>query len=222
MWIMFIRTVIVYVFVVFVIRIMGKRQIAQLQPFELVITVMIAEMATIPIEQLEIPLLKGVMPIVSLLLMHSLVSYTTLKSEYARGAICGKPSIVIDKGKIVQAEIKKLQINMNDLLEQLRCNDYHNIGDIEYAIFETNGEISIIPKKGKRSVECLDLGLEVKQEVIPITIILDGKLNKDNLKKAGRSEEWLKRQLKKENINRVEDVFFGYINTLEEFCIQKY
>ncbi|PHS34303.1 MAG: hypothetical protein COA82_07340 [Alkaliphilus sp.] len=222
MWIMFTRTVIVYLFVVLVVRIMGKRQVAQLQPFELVITIMIAEMATIPIEQTDIPLIKAIMPIVSLLLMHFLVSLLTLKSEYARGMICGKPSIVIDKGKIVQSEIKKLQLNMNDLLEQLRCKDYHNVDDVEYAIFETNGEISIIPKKDKKSVECADLGLETKQQVIPITIILDGKLNKDNLEKAKRNEDWLKKQLQKENIDRVEDVFFGYISTDKEFCMQKY
>ncbi|MCD5415075.1 MAG: DUF421 domain-containing protein [Clostridiales bacterium] len=222
MWIMFIRTIIVYSFVVFVIRIMGKRQIAQLQPFELVITIIIAEMATIPIEDPEISLLKGIMPIISLLLMHAFVSYVTLKSERARAVICGKPSIVIDRGMVVREEIKKLKINMNDLLEQLRCKDYHNIDDVEYAILETNGEISVIPKKEKRSVQCSDLGIKTNQEVMSITIILDGKLNKDNLIKSNKDLDWLNKQPKIKKVARIKDVFFAYISTSNEFFIQIY
>src|SRR6056297_2089962 len=140
MIIVFIRAILLYVFVLITIRIMGKGELAEMQPFELVIILMIAELAALPMEDLGTPLIDGFVAISTLLLLQLLISFITLKSEKARRFICGKPSILINKGKINEKEMKKLRININDLVEQLRAKDYPSVNDVEFAILETNGD----------------------------------------------------------------------------------
>jgi len=151
MLVMFFRALILYALVVTGIRIMGKRQVGELQPFELVVTIMIAELASVPMENTGTPLLNGIVPILALLLAEVFISYITLKSERARTIVCGSPSIVIQNGKIVQRELARLRYNVNDLLEQLREKNIVNVSDVEFAILETNGQLSVIPnlKKGR-------------------------------------------------------------------------
>ena len=213
MLIIFLRAFILYFLVVVVMRMMGKRQIAQMQPFELVITILIAELAATPMENSSIPLISGVIPILTLLSIQVLVSFISIKSEVFREIVCGKPSILINKGKIVQSEVRRLRINMNDLLEQLRSKDYPNVSDVEYAILETNGQLSIIPKPDKRQVNVSDLRIQTEMEELPITLIVDGKLIEKNLKRTGHKEVWINQQLKKANINKIEDAFFAFLST---------
>ena len=144
---------------------------------------MIADLAATPMEDMDIPLLNGVIPIVALLSIQVFASYFSLKSEKFRDFICGKPSILIHKGRIDQSEMHRLRININDLLEALRNKDFFNVSDIRYAILETNGQISIIPNADKRPVETADLGVAVEEEELPVTLITDGKLNDNKLKK---------------------------------------
>lgn len=221
MIIVFIRTLILYGLVVVVMRMMGKRQIAQMQPFELVIAIMIADLAATPMENTGIPLVNGVIPIFTLLSVQVIVSYLSLKSEPLREIICGKPSLLIDKGQIVQSEVKRLRINMNDLLEQLRGKDYPNVSDVEFAILETNGQVSVIPKAEKKNVTPKDLGLSPSAEELPISLIIDGILNKKNLEKTGHNFNWLKEQLKLNNINDLDEVFFAFMDTNKCFHLQK-
>ena len=213
MLIIFLRALILYFLVVVVMRMMGKRQIAQMQPFELVITILIAELAATPMENSSIPLISGVIPILTLLSIQVLVSFISIKSETFREIVCGKPSILISKGKIVQPEVRRLRINMNDLLEQLRSKDYPNLSEVEYAILETNGQLSIIPRADKRQVNVSDLNIEIDKEELPVTLIVDGKLSYKNLNKTGNNEEWIKRELQKHNISRIEDAFFAFLST---------
>lgn len=213
MLIIFFRAFILYFLVVLVIRMMGKRQIAQMQPFELVITILIAELAATPMENSAIPLISGVIPILTLLSIQVIVSFISIKSEIFREIVCGKPSILIDKGRIVQSEIRRLRINMNDLLEQLRSKDYPNLSDVEYAILETNGQLSILPKSHKRQVNVSDLNVKAEAEELPVTLIVDGKLVEKNLKKTGHNQDWLLMQLKKRNIDKIEDAFFAFLST---------
>ncbi|HHY05785.1 MAG TPA: DUF421 domain-containing protein, partial [Clostridia bacterium] len=131
-------------------RLMGKRQIGELQPFELVIAIMISELAAVPMADTEIPLLDGIIPILTLLLAQVSLAYLSLKNERARAVICGRPSILIEKGTIIESELRRLRINLNDLLEQLRVKNFTNIADIDYAILETNGQMSVIPKGTSR------------------------------------------------------------------------
>ncbi|QUH25508.1 DUF421 domain-containing protein [Serpentinicella alkaliphila] len=221
MIITFIRTLTLYFLVVVVMRMMGKRQIAQMQPFELVIAIMIADLAATPMENTGIPLLNGVVPIITLLSVQVIVSFISIKSEVVREIICGKPSILINRGKLVQSELRRLRINMNDLLEQLRGKDYPNLSDVEFAILETNGELSIIPKTSKRTVIVQDLNLKVQQEELPITVIVDGNLLYSNLQKTGRDEKWLHRELKKQGLESIKDTFFAFLSSEGEFFAQK-
>lgn len=221
MVIVFIRALILYLVVVIVMRMMGKRQVAQMQPFELVIMIMIADLAATPMEDIDIPLINGVVPIIALLSIQVLASYFSLKSEGFRDFICGKPSILIHKGRIDQSEMYRLRVNINDLLEALRNKDYFNISDVQYAILETNGQMSIIPKADKRPVETADIGIMVKEEELPVTLITDGKLNNNKLKKTGHDKKWLMDQLKKQNIDSIKDVFFASLSSDGSFYIQE-
>lgn len=217
----FIRALILYLVVVVVMRMMGKRQVAQMQPFELVIMIMIADLAVTPMEDIDIPLVNGVIPIVVLLSVQVLASYFSLKSEKFRDFICGKPSILIHKGRIDQSEMHRLRVNINDLLEALRSKNYFNVNDVQYAILETNGQISVIPKADKRPVETADLSVMVQEEELPITLISDGKLDNKKLRKSGYDKKWLMDQLGQQNINNVRDVFLASLSSDGSLYVQE-
>lgn len=223
MVVIFIRALLLYLVVIVIIRMMGKRQVAEMQPFELVITIMFADLATTPMENIGVPLIHGIIPIIVLLCVQVTISYFSLKSEGFRDFICGKPSILIHKGRIDQSELRRLRVSMNDLLEALRNKDYFNVSDIEYAILETNGQISVLPKANKRSITIGDLAMESRAdyEELPVTLIVDGQLNRSKLEKAGYDEGWLQEQLEKENIDRIENVFFAFISSDKNFYAQR-
>ena len=221
MIIVFIRGILLYILAVIAVRIMGKGELAEMQPFELVIIIMIAELAVLPLENLGVPLLNGFAAIAALLFMQTLISFITLKSEKARKIICGKPSILINKGKINQSEMKRLRININDLLEQLRIKSYPSINDVEYAILETNGELSIIPKPDKMPVTVGDLNLKTSYEGLPVSVIIDGSIKYDNLKKINLNEDWLKNQLKVKGIKNAKEVLFSFVDANKNIFIHK-
>ena len=151
MIITFIRSIILYIIVLVVMRLMGKREIGQLQPFELAISIMIADLASIPMSDSGIPITNGIIPILGLLVMHLIISIINMKSIKGRGIICGKPSILIYRGRIDEKVLKKERFTINELEERLRGNNIVNIGDVEYAILETNGQVTVIQKPDKRN-----------------------------------------------------------------------
>lgn len=208
-----IRTLILFAVVVVGLRLMGKRQIGQLQPYELVIVIMLSALAAIPMENTGIPLAGGLVPIFTLLLAQVAFSYISLKSERARGLICGTPSVVIENGKIVEKELYRLRYNINDLLEQLRSKNIPNISDVEFAILETSGQLSVIPKSQKRPVIPEDMSLPTKYEGLPVTLIIDGYVFRKNLDKIGLNEDWLKSELQKFNVHSLKDVLFASLDT---------
>lgn len=208
-----IRTLILYMLVVVALRMMGKREIAQLQPFELVVLLMISDLAVIPSENVGIPLLSGIIPILVLLSANLTLAWITLKSERARDIICGTPSILIRQGKIVEAELKKNCYNLTDLLEELRIKNVPNIADVEFAVLENNGELSVFPKAQKRPAIPDDFHITPPYEGLPLTIIMDGKLNSKNLEQSHKDLNWLKRELKKQNIDKVEDVLIASLDS---------
>ncbi len=203
-------------------RIMGKRQIGQLQPFELVVAIMLSELAAVPMQNQGIPLINGIIPIVTLLFLQMTLSYINLKSETARGIICGKPSIVIKNGLVVEDELKKLQYSINDLLEQLRAKNCANISDVEFAILETSGDLSVIPRSQKRPITPNDMNIPTSYEGIPLNLIQDGKINRDNLYHSKLTEEWLKEELKKQNITNIKEIFLCSLDTNGNLFIQKH
>ncbi len=213
MLIVLVRTLILYSLVVVVMRVMGKREIGQLQPFELVVTIMISELAAIPMENPGIPLINGITPILTLLAAQVVLSYINLKSDRARAVICGRPSVLVENGKIVEPELQKLRYNLSDLMEQLRAKNVANIADVEFAILETNGQMSVIPKSQKRPVIPEDLNLPTKYEGLPHTLIMDGQIIHKNLKKLNLDIHWLTRQLNSLGIQKPEQVLFASLDT---------
>lgn len=213
MILIFIRTLILFTLVVVALRLMGKRQIGKLQPYELVIIVLIADLASVPMENIGIPLMSGIIPILTLLFLEVTISYISLKSERLRGIVCGTPSVLVQNGKIVESELSKLRYNVNDLLEQLRAKNFPNIADVEFAILETSGEVSVIPKSQKRPVNPADLNIPTKYEGIPMTLIIDGYVFENNLKKVNLSAEWLKKELQTFGIYDFKQVLLASLDT---------
>ena len=220
MLIIFIRASILYLFIVVIMRLMGKKQIGELQPTELVVALVIADLSAVPMENLNVPILYGIIPIFTLFIIGEIFSFIALKSDKARGIIYGKPSILVEHGKILEGELRKQRFNINDLLEQLRIGGYPSLEDIEYAILETTGDLSIIPKSTKRPVNTEDLKLHVDQEELPVTAIIDGRILTYNLHLRNLDEKWLQKQLSINNIASAHDVFFAFITHNNEFKYQ--
>lgn len=215
-----VRTLILYLLVVLIVRIMGKHQIGQLQPFELVITIMISELAAVPMQDTDIPLISGIIPILTLLFIQVTLSLLSLKSETARRIICGGPSILIENGRIMERELTMLRYNINDLLEQLRLKNLPNIADVEYAILETSGKLSIIPKSQKRPLNPEDLKIETSYEGLPATLVVDGILKRSNLALVKKDEDWLREELQKFGINSWKDVLLASLDTTGKLFFQ--
>lgn len=222
MIIVMIRTIILYFLVVLTMRTMGKRQIGQLQPFELVIAIMISELASLPMQDTRIPLIHGIIPIITLLILEIILSVLQLKSEMARSILCGKPTILINNGKIDYYALKNQRVNINDLLEELRLKNFFNINDIEFAILETSGQLSIIPKTPLNPTTKKDLNIKSSQEVLPVTLILDGKTNYKSLNLINKDYNWLVNELKKQGIDSPKNAFIAILDSNQKFYCQKY
>jgi hypothetical protein len=200
---------------------MGKREIGQLQPFELAISIMIADLASIPMTEIGIPITNGIIPILGLLIMHLIISIINMKSIKAREIICGKPRILIYRGKIDEKALIKERFTINELEERLRGNNIMNLGDIEYAILETSGQVTVIPKPEKRNVIAEDLNITPEYEGIPYDLVVDGKVMNKNLKKIGKDYNWLKKEVRKFNMNPEEALIVTYDGKGQIFCQKK-
>ncbi|MGI6224993.1 MAG: DUF421 domain-containing protein [Peptococcales bacterium] len=220
MLITLVRTIILYILVVIALRIMGKQQISQLQPFEFVLALMIAELATIPMENTGIPLFKGIIPIVILIFIQVVFSFLSLKSLGFRRILSGAPVLLIKDGVIMDDVMKKNRYNINDFLEQLRIKNYHNINEIEFAYLETNGELSIIPKAEQKPVVAQDLKLSVTKVQMPLTLVLDGILQEENLNLTKYDRQWLNENLRLYNIDKISDTLIAILDTNGNFFAQ--
>ena len=197
MLVIFIRSILIYIIVLAVMRLMGKREIGQLQPFELVTSIIIADLASTPLANSGIPITNGIIPILGLLVMHLVISILNMKFMNFRKLVCGKPSILIYRGKIDEQELRKERFTLNKLQERLRDNNIMNLGDVEYAILETSGQINVIQKPNKRNTIPEDFGIEPDYEGIPYDLVLDGKIMEHNLRCIGKDYNWLKKQVDK-------------------------
>ncbi len=207
------RTIILYLLVFATMRLTGKRQIGQLQPYEVTIAIMISALAAIPMEDVSIPLINSIIPILLLLSAQVLVSMLSMRVNSVRGFLCGKPSILVENGKIVEQELTKIRVNLNDLSEQLRLAGFYNLADVEFAVMESNGQLSVIPKSQKRPVTPEDLNIPTKYEGISQSLIIDGRVDRGNLQRIGLTEEWLSGELAKFGINDYRDVLLASIDT---------
>lgn len=221
MLITFFRAIILYVLVLIVMRVMGKREIGQLQPFELAISIMIADLATIPMADVGIPITNGIIAMLSLLIMHLLISFINLKSMRMRAFICGKPRILIYRGKIQEKALVKERFTINELEERLRGNNVVNLGDVEYAILETSGQVTVIQKPEKRTTIPEDFGIQPEYEGIPYDLVVDGKVMEKNLQALGKNYAWLKKQVEKFKMKPEEALVVTIDGKGQIFCQKK-
>ena len=206
MFIYFIRTILLYIFVVLGLRLMGKRQIGELQPSELVVTLLISDIAAVPMQENGIPLISGLIPIFTLVAVELILSALMLKSDKVRSLISGKPVIIIREGKILQRQMKRVRFTIEDLMEDLRQMNIFRIEDVEYAIVETNGKLSILPKPDQMPANAGMLKVPAAGGGLPMLIISDGLVHKSALAVCGLDERWLDSVLRKQKI-QPSDVF---------------
>ena len=200
------RTVILYLLLIAVIRCMGKRQIGQLEPSEFVVTMLVANLATIPMENIEDPIHTGVIPIVTVLALELLLALLSLKSIGLRRLLCGKPVILIENGKILRQALKKTRVTLDELMGHLREKDVLDPRAVQYAILETNGSLSVFPFPKERPATAREAGIRARKQSLPITLVSDGRLMKENLALLEKDEGWVRTVLKEKGA-RVEDTW---------------
>ena len=214
------RCALIYLIVLLVFRLMGKRQLGELQPFEFVITLMIADIATIPMTEINVPLLHGVVPVITLALLHFLISFLSRKSLFVRKFLNGKPIVVINPNGIDYEALKKLNMTFNDLCEALRQMNYFAIDQIAYAIVETNGKISVLPKSQNAPLTPSDMKIKTEKSALPLMLVCDGKVIEENLKITKIDQDFLLQQIAKTGVYKIKDVAFVSIDNSGKMYIE--
>jgi len=249
MIIVFIRTAILYVLVVLTMRLMGKRQIGELQPYEFVITIMISDLASLPMQDQRLPLLQGIVPIITLLFLKTIITQVELKFQKARDFLDGAPCILIYKGKINYKALKKQQLNIDELFEELRLANYFNLDEIQYAILENSGQLSILPanynsssgssssssssgscdknksssgSSGSNTSDKKDNTSKTPEAQLPKILISDGKINRSSLTSINKDKDWIFNVLKRHNIDSINKVLIAMYDTEGKFKFQLY
>lgn len=206
MSVVFIRAVILYVLLIFTVRLMGKRQIGELQPSELAITILISNIATLPVEDTGIPLLTGIIPIVTLAGLDVIMSWLGIKSRTVRRFTCGKPVIIISGGQLDQKKMQSIRFTVDDLAASLRSQGIFDISEVQLAVVETTGTLSVYQKYSARNVTNGDMELKGKNENPPEVVVADGQLVPEAMGRLGITPKWIEAALKKENA-AIKDVF---------------
>ena len=196
MVIAFVRTILLYLLIIVGIRLMGKRQVGELEPSELVLALIIADLAAVPMQDFGIPLLAGIVPILTLLCVTMLISVLSMRSVKFRAIICGKPSIIVENGVLHQREMSKNRFTVDELMEELRMKGYTDISAIKYAILETNGQLSVLPFANQRPPTGQEMKMTPQENGLPLILINDGRVMEQNLQSRGYDRKWLEKQLR--------------------------
>ena len=192
----FFRTVILYLLLIAGLRLSGKRQIGELEPIELVLTLLISDLASVPMQDFALPLFNGVIPIVTLIALSALFSAISLRCVRFRDLVCGTPALVIQDGKLHQETMRRTRLTLDELLEQLRAQGVTDLNDVKYAVMETSGQLTVFPWTAQQPPTAEQLGLGLEDDVtLPMVIINDGRVLADNLRQCGRDERWLEKEL---------------------------
>lgn len=192
----YLRTILLYLILIAVIRLMGKRQVGEMEPAEFVVTMLVANLASIPMQDTAIPLFSGLVPILTVLGMELVLSWLTLRSVLLRRIFCGKPVILIENGKLLQDNLRRTRVTLDELLCHLREKDVLNLESVQYAILETNGSLTVFPYPEYTPASAKDAGVPVPPQSLPITIIEDGYCSPSNLARAGKNQKWLEQVLR--------------------------
>lgn len=206
MLIAIIRTLILYVFIIIAIRLMGKRQISDMQPSELVVTLVVSDIASLPMQNTSQPLLSGVIPVMVLVALEILTSVIMMKSRRFRRLVCGNPVVVIEDGKLLQGQLRRLRMTTEDLFAQLRQQNIFSLADVQYCIVETNGMVSVLEKPQHRIPDAEEMGVAIEDNKLETVVISDGKLLRDGMELCQTDSEQVKRLLEESGV-RAEEVF---------------
>ena len=216
-----VRAIVIYILVLFVFRLMGKRQIGQMQPFELVLTLIIADLATIPMAELSVPVLHGIVPLLTLVVVHYFLTLISRNSTKFSNFISGKPVIVINPKGIDEKALHNLNITIDDLFEAIRGAGYFNLEEIQYAIMETNGTVNVLPKSDFSPVVNKDLKLKLEENSIPVTLVSEGKILKNNVNLAGVDKNFIEKFMKKAGIEKISKILVLTLNKSGTVYIQE-
>ncbi|MDO3679321.1 DUF421 domain-containing protein [Paenibacillus ehimensis] len=217
---LFFRTILIYVIVFFTLRIMGKREIGKLSVFDLVISIMIAEIAVFVLEDMKKPLIEGILPMATLVVVQLTIAFVSLKNEKLRRLFEGKPSPIIQNGKLNRKEMERQLYNLDDLLLQLRENKVTNLADVEFALLESSGKLTVV-EKNQEAEPSVDKSASFRYEGLPLPLIMDGKVQDENLTKLGQTRFWLKSQLQDKGVKDFKDVFFCSVDHRGRWFIDK-
>ena len=213
MAIVFVRTLIIYFALVLIMRILGKRQLGEMELSEFVVAALIADLASHPLQDIGIPMINGLVPIVTLFCCEVLISGVAMKNIRLRALLFGKPSMLVEKGKIKQHEMKKNRFTTDELMEELRNQGYLDISAVEYAVLETDGRLSVIPYPSESPVKPSQLKIEAEDRGYPVVVISDGHVIESNLRLVGRDRNWLKNRLAALGVKDAEQVFLMTVNS---------
>ena len=213
----FLKTIIIYFFLLLAVRLMGKKEIGQMQPVELVAIIIIADVASVPMQNVGTPIVQGIVPIFALLTVELVLSYLNIKFDFFHKIISGKPSVLIGRGKVIQKNLKKQRYTIDGLIEQIRMAGYPDIRDVDYAILETSGQISVIPKENQ---EANSQNSNNDYVGYPRIVIMESKVYKENLTALGVNEVWLEKRLK-ENSLKLKDIFIFVVDESGKIFYQK-
>ena len=206
MIVILLRTIILYILIVIGIRLLGKRQVGELEPTELVLALIIADLASVPMQNNGIPLLAGLIPIITLLCLAMIISVLMMRSIRFRTILCGRPSMIIERGQLKEAELSRNRLTIDELLEELRGKGFPDLDSVQYAILETNGKLSVIPKASEQPVTAAQAGMDPPEPGLPLILISDGRLISHNLQQRGLEEHWLQKQISSYGVSRVDQV----------------
>ena len=195
MLISYLRTAFLYLVLILSVRMMGKRQIGQMEASEFVVTMLVANLASIPMQDVAIPLYSGLLPILVVLGMELSLSGLILRSVWVRKFFCGKPVILIDNGKILLENLRRTRVTLDELMGHLRSKDVLDVQTVQFAILETDGSLSVFPYSEERPATAKEAGIRTEKQYLPITIIEDGYVLEENLQKAGKDQDWLEETL---------------------------
>lgn len=216
----FARSILLYIAALLAMRAMGKREVGQLQPFELVVVIMIAELAATPMGGVGIPLLYGVLPMVALVVCHGLITALCMVCQPFRAWLSGQPTILIRGGAVCEKQMRKVSMDLNDLMEALRTSGYADPSEVETAVLEPGGQVNAFPKAQYRPVTPADLNLPVPADGLPLPLVMDGCIQQDNLRRAKLTNEWLAATLKGAGFHAADEVLFSCLNCQGELLVQ--
>ena len=217
----FLRTIILYLLIIAGIRLMGKRQVGELEPSELVLSLLIADLAAVPMQDFGIPLLTGIIPILTLLCITLILSVLTMRSIRFRAVICGRPSIIVENGVLRQGEMRKNRFTVDELMEELRIKGITDLTTVKYAILETNGQLSVLPYAGQLPATAVQMKCNPREGGLPAVLINDGRVLDHNLRDRGLDRAWLERQLKAHGLRDTRQVFLLSIDEGGQIYLSK-